>query len=321
MEPNLVDRRAVLKTMSAVAVAGAATLAAEPRTAAAQQVKWSTGTEAAKLRAPAGAADCHHHIYDAKYPVDPRSTLRPGDASVEDYRALQRRIGTTRNVIVQPSTYGTDNRCTLDALVAFGPTARAVAVVDTTVSDAELKRMNELGVRGIRFNLATGGATTPEMIEPLSKRANDLGWHIQINAPAATIMEIKDILNRVPSPIVFDHLAHIPEPEGTAHPLFAVVTALIDKGDTWVKLSGAYADTKIGPPSYSDSSAVARAYVKKAPERLVWGSDWPHPGERDNKPDDAVLFDLLLDWAPDERVRNRILVQNPETLYGFPKSA
>jgi|SRR5215472_7075432 len=319
MREALVGRRALLKTMSAAAAVGA--IAARPQRTAAQTVKWSTGTEAPKLRAPANAADCHHHIYDAKYPVDPRSTLRPGDASVEDYRALQRRIGTSRNVIVQPSTYGTDNSCTLDALVAFGPTARAVAVVDTSVSDTELNRMNGLGVRGIRFNLAQAGATTPEMIEPLSKRANDLGWHIQINAPAAKIMEIKDILNRVPSPIVFDHLAHIPEPEGTAHPLFGVVLALIDKGTTWVKLSGAYADTKVGPPSYSDSSAVARAYVQKAPERLVWGSDWPHPGERDKKPDDAILFDLLLDWAPDERVRNRILVQNPEVLYGFPKGA
>jgi D-galactarolactone isomerase len=318
MAPNIMNRRAVLSTMSAAAAA----LAAGPRPAAAQQVKWSAGTEAPKLRAPADAADCHHHIYDSKYPVDPRATLRPGDASVEDYRALQRRIGTSRNVIVQPSTYGTDNRCTLDALAAFGSTARAVAVVDTSVSDGELKRMNDLGVRGIRFNLAQGAfATTPEMLEPLSKRVNDFGWHIQINAPAPKIMEIKDILNRVPSPIVFDHLAHIPEPEGTANPLFGVVVALIDKGNTWVKLSGAYADTKIGPPSYSDSSEVARAYVKKAPERLVWGSDWPHPSERDNKPDDAILFDLLLDWAPDERVRNRILVQNPEMLYGFPKSA
>ena len=317
MQGNRVDRRSVLKSMSAAAAVGV--VAAQPQRAAAQQVKWSAGTEAPKLRAPAGAADCHHHIYDAKYPADPRSTLRPGDASVEDYRALQRRIGTSRNVIVQPPTYGTDNSCTLDALVAFGPTARAVAVVDTTVSDAELKRMNGLGVRGIRFNLAQAGATTPEMIEPLSKRVNELGWHIQINAPAAKIMEIKDILNRVPSPIVFDHLAHIPEPEGTAHPLFGVVLALIDKGKTWVKLSGAYADTKIGPPSYSDSSAVARTYVQKAPERLVWGSDWPHPSERENKPDDAILFDLLLDWAPDERVRNRILVQNPNVLYGFAK--
>ena len=127
MQRHLVDRRTVLKTISATAATGA--IITRPRRAAAQQVKWSAGTEAPKLRAPAGAADCHHHIYNAKYPADPRATLRPGDASVEDYRALQRRIGTSRKVIIQPSTYGTDNSCALDALAAFGPTARAVAVV------------------------------------------------------------------------------------------------------------------------------------------------------------------------------------------------
>ncbi len=320
MHPDLVDRRAVLKTMSAVAAAASFAVRAQP--AAAQQVKWSTGTEAPKLRAPAGAVDCHHHSYDAKYPVDPRSTLRPGDASVEDYRGLQRRIGTSRNVIVQPSTYGTDNRCTLDALAAFGPTARVVAVIDTTVSDAELKRMYELGVRGIRFNLAQAGATTPEMIEPLSKRVNDLGWHIQINAPAAKIMEVMPILERVASPIVFDHLAHIPHPSGVNDPLYAKVRALMDKGRTWVKLSGAYADTKVGPPTYADSSAVARAYAQAAPERCVWGSDWPHPTEQSKQlPDDAVLFDLLSDWVPDEKARHRVLVENPAALYDFPKGA
>ena len=179
--------------------------------------------------------------------------------------------------------------------------------------------MNDLGIRGIRFNLVQAGATTVEMIEPLSKRVNDLGWHIQINAPAAKIMEIKDILNRVPSPIVFDHLAHIPEPEGTAHPLFAVVLALIDKGKTWVKLSGAYQDSKIGAPSYADTVPVARAYVKTAPQRVVWASDWPHPTEKE-KPNDAVLFDLLAEWAPDPAQRTAILVDNPAVLYGFAKS-
>jgi D-galactarolactone isomerase len=314
------DRRALLTTMSALAAAGV--LGSGMRPAAAQQVKWSSGTEAPKLKAPANATDCHHHIYSAKYPVDPKSTLRPGDALVEDYRVFQKRIGTSRNVIVQPSTYGIMNEPTLDALVAFGPTARAVAVVNDTVTDAELKRMDGLGVRGIRFNLAQAGATTPEMLEPLSKRIATMGWHIQINASAATITEIMPILERIPSQIVFDHLAHIPEPDGVNHPLFAKVRALIDKGQTWVKLSGAYADTKVGPPTYADSSAVARAYVKAAPERLVWGSDWPHPGVRDPepKPDDAILFDLLLDWAPDEKVRQRVLVDNAAELYGFPKS-
>jgi D-galactarolactone isomerase len=186
------------------------------------------------------------------------------------------------------------------------------------VSDEELQRMDKLGVCGIRFNLAQAGATTPEMIEPLSLRVSDLGWHIQINAPAVKIMEIKDIFDRVPTPIVFDHLAYIPQPAGAADPLFPVIIALIDKGETWVKLSGAYADTKVGPPTYADTSAVARAYVKAAPERLVWGSNWPHPSEK-VKPDDSLLLDLLLDWAPEEAVRTRILTQNPEELYAFPK--
>jgi len=309
----------MLKIVSGAAAVGM--LAVRTRPAAGQQVKWSEGTASPKLKAPPNAADCHHHIYDARYPVDPKAVLRPGDAFVEDYRALQKRIGTSRNVIVQPSTYGLDNRCTLDATVAMGPGARAVVVVNDSVSHAELTRMHGLGARGIRFNLAQAGVTTPEMIEPLAQRVNDLGWHIQINAPAARLMEIMPILQRLPLPIVLDHLAHIPQPDGVNHPLYAQVRALIDKGLTWVKLSGAYADTKIGPPTYADSSAVARAYVKVAPERLVWGSDWPHPGEREKKPDDAVLFDLLLDWAPDEKVRTRILVDNAAALYGFGKGA
>ena len=266
------SRREVLKVVPAAAL-----VAAHARPASAQSVKWSAGIEAPRLKAPANATDCHHHIYDRKYPVDPKATLRPADASVDDYRGLQRRIGTTRHVVVQPSTYGTDNRCHLDALAAFGSTARMVAVVTDGVSTEELKRLHALGVRGIRFNLAQAGATTPEMIEPLSKRINALGWHIQINAPAARLMEIMPILERVPSPVVFDHLAHIPQPDGVNHPLFAKVRALLDKGHAWVKLSGAYADSKVGPPTYADSSAVARAYATAAPERCVWGSDWPHP--------------------------------------------
>jgi predicted TIM-barrel fold metal-dependent hydrolase len=310
------NRRDVLKAVSATALVGASA-----RRAAAQAVKWSAGTEPPRLKAPANATDCHHHIYNARYPVDPSATLRPPDALVDDYRALQKRLGLTRHVLVQPSTYGTDNRAHLEALAAFGPQARMVAVVNDSVSTEELKRLDGLGVRGIRFNLAQAGATTPEMLEPLSRRVNDLGWHIQINAPAAKIMEIMPILERVPSPIVFDHLAHIPQPDGVNHPLFAKVRALMDRGRTWMKLSGAYADTKVGPPTYADTSAVARAYARATPERCVWGSDWPHPTEQSKQlPDDAVLFDLLADWVPDERTRHRVLVENPATLYGFPTS-
>jgi predicted TIM-barrel fold metal-dependent hydrolase len=315
------DRRNLLKTLSlATAGAFAGWEAFASTSTQAERVKFSAGTATPRLKAPANATDCHHHIYNSRFPVDPAAALRPPDALVEDYRALQRRIGTTRNVIVQPSTYGVDNRAQLEALAAFGRNARMVAVVNAGVSTDELERMDAGGVRGIRFNFAQAGATTAEMIEPLAKRVNDLGWHIQINASSAGIMEIMPILEtRVVSPIVFDHLAHIPQPEGVNHPLFAKIRGLMDKGRTWIKLSGAYADTKVGPPTYADASAVARAYAHAYPERCVWGSDWPHPTEQQKGvPDDALLFDLLADWVPDEKVRHRVLVENPAALYDFP---
>ena len=303
-------RRAVLAASAGVVLA---------RSASAQQVKWSTGTEPAKTKAPPNAADCHHHIYDSRFPVDPNATLKPGDATVADYRMLQKRIGTTRNVIIQPSTYGVDNRCLLDALARFGTkNTRGVAVVNTDVTNAELQRLHKAGVRGIRFNIGQAGATTVEMIEPLSNRVVKLGWHIQINMPSEKILANAAIWNKVPTQIVFDHLAHLREPDGVKDPTFAMVSELLRKGKAWVKLSGAYADTKVGPPTYADSTEVARAYVKLAPQRMVWGSDWPHPTEKDdNKPDDALLFDLLSQWTPDESTRRRILMDNPVRLYGF----
>jgi predicted TIM-barrel fold metal-dependent hydrolase len=156
------------------------------------------------------------------------------------------------------------------------------------------------------------------MLEPLSKRVNDLGWHVQIHMLGDRIVETADLLQRLPSPIVFDHMARIPEPAGVDHPAFALVLKLVDKGRTWVKLSSAYLDTRTGPPTYTDVSRVASAYVKASPERMVWGSDWPHPTEKaDAKPDDAVLLNLLADWAPNEAARTRILVNNPTSLYGF----
>ena len=311
-------RREFLKGASAAAVAGVTGFAA--RTSQAQTVPYSAGTEPPKTKAPANACDCHMHIYNARFPVAPGATLKPADALPSDYRLLQKRIGTTRNVIVTPSTYGTDNSATLDGMAQLAPNVRGVAVVDTRVTDAELKRLNGLGMRGTRFNLVQAGATTVEMLEPLAKRINDLGWHIQINAKPELIVEIEPLLMRLPTPLVFDHLAHVPRDQGVDSPAYKTMRKLIDAGRTWVKLSGAYQDTKVGPPTYADATPIAQAYVKAAPERMVWGSDWPHPTEKD-KPDDAILFDLLATWVPDEATRNRILVQNPETLYGFGKAA
>lgn len=307
---TLWKRREVVAAASALAAAGSAA-------AQAQSVPWSGGDERPALQAPPNATDCHHHIYNSRFPVDPKAVLRPADATVDQYRLLMKRLGISRHVVVQPSTYGVDNRCLLDAMEQFGlETTRAVAVVNTQVTDDELHRLHAAGVRGIRFNLAQAGATTVEMIEPLSKRVHDLGWHLQFNMPADRLVQIEDVLNRVPTEMVFDHLAHIPQPAGTNDPSFAIVSRLLQAGRAWVKLSGAYADSKIGPPTYADRTMIAQAFVSEAPERLVWGTDWPHPTEK-VKPDDALLLDLLSVWAPDDATRTKILVDNPAKLYGF----
>jgi predicted TIM-barrel fold metal-dependent hydrolase len=313
-----VDRRRFLKS-AALGVLAASAASGSLNSRAQQPVPYTSGTDAPKLKLPANSCDCHMHIYDSRFPFVANATLKPPDAHVQDYRLLQKRLGTTRTVVVQPSSYGTDNRCTLDAVEQLGATARAIAVVNANVTDTELKRLGAAGVRGIRFNLVQAGATTVDMVEPLSKRVNDLGWHIQIHMLGDQIVEIKELLQRVPCPIVFDHMGRIPASASISHPAFGVISKLIEKGRTWVKLSSAYQDSKVGAPSYADMMGLAQAYVKAAPERMLWGSDWPHPTVKGAKPDDALLLDLLTDWAPEERTRRRILVENPETLYGFAK--
>ena len=304
----------------------AATTSISMRDSHAQPVPNSAGAHPPKLKAPANACDCHHHIYDAaRFAMVPtHGRAPPSSASMREYGLLQKRIGTTRSVVVQPRNYGIENEVTLDALKQAGGSSRGVAVVRPTITDAELKRFNDAGVRGIRFSIGDpkSRVVQPAMIEPLAKRIADLGWHIQFNMEAEQVVELADLLRRLPTPIVFDHLGNPPLPAGIGHPSHGIIRGLLDNGRTWVKLSGAYSNTKIGPPDYPDATKIAQAFVKAAPERLVWGSDWPHPTmPEDNKPDDALLFDLLTVWAPDEKTRNRILVGNPEVLYGFTKLA
>jgi D-galactarolactone isomerase len=214
-----------------------------------------------------------------------------------------------------------ENLVTLDAIKQANGNARGVAIVSPAISGAELTALHEGGVRGIRFS-STGGSVPPAVskeIEPLAKRVADLGWHVQINIEAGPILELAELWNRLPATLVIDHMGHMRQPQGVDDPAFKYVLGLIDKGRTWVKLSITYDSSKDGPPGYDDVNRVGAAYVKAAPERMIWGSNWPHPNET-TKPDDALLFDQLAQWAPDERIRNRILVDNPAALYGFQKA-
>ncbi|WP_312380783.1 amidohydrolase family protein [Pseudomonas oryzihabitans] len=270
-----------------------------------------------RLKPPAGSVDCHMHLYDDRYPAAPGAKLLPPNASLDDYHQLQALLGLQRMVIVTPSTYGTDNGCLLDGLARSGGQARGVAVIDRSITEAELQDLHKAGVRGIRFNLSYGGADLADL-EPLAARVDELGWNVQVVAPGNQLVELESRLQRLPARLVIDHLGHVPQPEGVQSPAFAVLGRLLDGGRTWVKLSGPYIRSRNGPPDYADVGAVARELVRRHPERLLWGSDWPHPTvAAGNKPDDGHIFDLLAEWAPDERGRTAILRDNPVSLYGF----
>ena len=280
------------------------------------EVPWSSGTETPSTKATRHATDCHHHIYDRRFPVLPTAVVRPMPATVADYRLLQKRLGTTRNVVVQPSAYGVDNRCLLDALHQFGlAQARGVAVVNERVADSELKELHEAGVRGIRFNVVQPAVVTLDMAEPLARRIEPFGWHIQVYAKSEQIAAVATMWNRLPCPVVFDHFGRTVT-LGREDPAYTVIAKLMQSGKGWVKLSGAYLEDEAGAPAYAKTVPVAKAYLAEAPERCVWGSDWPHPSVNVN-PDDAVLFDLLATWVPDTRLRERVLIENPASLYGF----
>ena len=283
------------------------------------EVPYSAGTQGPLIEVPARACDCHMHIFDRRFAPLAHWRRTPPDAPVAAYRALQERLGTARTVIVNPSTYGTDNGCTLDALAAFGDAGRGVAVVDVDVADADLRRMASSGIVGIRVNFVSPqswGTTTHQMLETLARRVAPMGWHVQVFMTGEQIIAARDVLARLPAVLVIDHLGRIPQPGGIEHPAFDAIRRLLDSGRAWVKLSGAYMDSIEGAPAYRDIAEVARGFVDAAPDRVVWGSDWPHTTAT-TPIDDAALLNLLAEWAPDSDMRHQILVENPAALYGF----
>ncbi len=269
-----------------------------------------------RVTAPDGSCDTHLHVYDSRFPVAPRSVLRPPDASVDDYRRFRRQLGTTRAVVVQPTTYGTDNRCQLEAVEALGSDARAVVVVDESVTDSELERLTAAGARGARFHLVPDGAVPETALATVAARVQPFGWHVQLQLDGRELGDRLPTLVALRTTLVVDHVGLFLPPVAPGHPSFRALQTMVDGGRCWVKLSAPYLSSATGPPGYPDVGVLARALIDQAPERMVWASNWPHPGVTD-PPGGAELLRLLADWAGDDAIIRRILVDNPADLYGF----
>jgi D-galactarolactone isomerase len=270
-----------------------------------------------KLAAPRGACDTHMHFYDEKAAVAP-GTFMPGHFAVEDYRAMQKRLGLERVIVVQPNAYADDNRVTLDAMRKFGKNAKGVAVVKRAVKDAELERLTKGGICAIRIMTLHGGTLGLDVMDELMARVHPFGWHANIQLDGRELPKVEAQIKRLPGKFVIDHTGKFLEPVQTSSEEFKSLLRLVDSGRCWVKLSAPYETSKTGAPKYEDVSRLARALVKHAPERMLWASNWPHPSARKPAPpDDGDLLDLLLDWAPDDKARKKILSDNPAELYGF----
>jgi predicted TIM-barrel fold metal-dependent hydrolase len=282
---------------------------------------------------PQHACDCHTHIFGdpLKFPFFSGRTYTPEAAAPEEMSALLRTLHLERVVIVTPSVYGTDNSATLYGMKARGANARGVAVIDDKTPDSELDRLQQAGFRGIRLNLSTAGQNDPALARRLLQaavaRVKGRMWHVQMNTNLAVITAIKDLVAGSPVTIVFDHFGGARADLGLNQPGFADLVALVRSGKAYVKISGAYRVSTHGP-DYGDVTPIAKALIAANPSRIVWGSDWPHtastpPGGKPTdvtkltQIDDGRLLNQLAVWAPDAAVRNKILVDNPATLYGF----
>lgn len=269
-----------------------------------------------RLVAPDGACDCHMHVYDRRYQPAPTSLFPPPDAPADAYSVVQRQLGLTHAVVVQPNAYAFDNACTEEAIARFGTNARGVATIRPDIADAEIERLTRAGFRGARCFMLKGGLLSWDEVDAIASRVTPFGWHLQLQLDGRDLPLHAARIGRLPGEVVIDHNGKFLEPVPPSHPAFRTLLALLDGGRCWVKLSAPYETSKSGPPAYEDVSALARALVAAHAERCVWASNWPHPNIKPS-PSNAAMLDLLLDWAPTEATRRRILVDNPARLYGF----
>jgi predicted TIM-barrel fold metal-dependent hydrolase len=307
------------REFSALAAASVAACALPANAGAAQSVTM-----------PAGAVDCHNHVMGPreKYPYAADRVYTPPEAPVAALKALRARIGTSRNVLVTPSVYGTDNRCLVDALTELAGSARGIAVLSLDVSDAELRRLDAAGVRGVRISLGGTGRFDPKSaaaaLSSLGPRFMPLGWNIEIVGNLDGIATLSPAIADMKVPAVIDHFGGA-NGGGVTQPGFAALLELVRARNTYVKLSAPY--NRSGKPDYSDMLPLAHALVEAGPDRTLWGTNWPHPAQIPGRPvseitpyhniDNVNLVRLFAEWCPDAGTRKAILVDTPAKLYRF----
>ncbi|TCP96920.1 putative TIM-barrel fold metal-dependent hydrolase [Cricetibacter osteomyelitidis] len=276
----------------------------------------STEYDIDNLQLPEGSCDSHHHIFNRAFPYAPDDDRNLPNATVQDYIALQQHLGCSKHIIVQPSSYGVDNNCLLNALQQGGEQCRGEAVIDNSFSDQQLTDLAERGIVGIRFNFGAGNYADVNSLCSLADRVLDYNWHIQLHAPADFLLEIVPHLMKIKNNLVFDHFARIPQPQGVNHPMWKHLVALLEKGKTWVKLSALYHNSKT--TDFSDMEQITKALVQLAPERLLWGTDWPHPNlisANKPMPDDKYCLAKIYEWLDNDAIRQQVFVNNPDTLF------
>ena len=277
----------------------------------------------AQFSLPPGTIDAHAHIFGApnEYAFSPARGYTPPEASLESYLALHKKLGgIERAVLTQPSVYGTDNSCMLDIVDRMKGRFLAVAAVGQDITDAELESMHERGVRGARVNIVDKGGMPFDGIGAVRKfteRIKHLGWHLELLVHVHEFDDLRATMNSMAVDVSFGHLGYMRTDNGIDHPGFKEYLDLLRDGNCWTKFSGSYRITTSQHTPYHDVTPFAKAIIAANEDRIVWGTDWPHPTFKGNMPNDGALMDQLLDWAPDEAIRKKILVDNPESLYGF----
>ena len=269
-----------------------------------------------RFKMPKHACNAHLHIIDPAYPNDGKAASQIG--TVQTYREVADELELERAVFVQAKPFALDNSCLMDAIEAFGiDNARGIAVVGPEISDAELAEMHRRGVRGLRFSVwnPANAVVSIDICPRLAARIKDFDWNIQLHSSAKQLVEWTDMIRALPTKVVIDHMGRMDPKLGKDDPAFRILCEFIDRGNVWVKLSGPYLNTSTGEP-WQDATALARALADYAPERMLWGSDFPHVTER-TKPEESVLTEMIADWFPTEKARELALVKNPAEVYGF----